>query len=82
MTLERELAAFNAKLPDLKDSEGKYALVKGDELVDVYGTYEDALKEGYKRFKLEPFMVRQIHAVQQVQFITRLAAPESNAGPS
>jgi hypothetical protein len=74
MALEKELETFKNKLPELKDSEGKFALVHGDEFVDVYTSYEDAIKEGYAKFKLEPFLVKQIHAIEQVQFISRLVA--------
>jgi hypothetical protein len=75
MALEQELQTYKAKLPELKASEGKFVLIHGDELVDVFGTYEDAIKEGYSRFKLEPFLVKQIHSIEQVQFISRLVDP-------
>jgi len=75
MALERELSVYRKKLPELAGDEGKYVLIHGDELVDAYGTYEDALKEGYRRFGLEPFLVQQIQAAQQVQFISRLVDP-------
>lgn len=55
--------------------EGKFALIHGDVLVDIYGTYEDAIKEGYGKFGLEPFLVKQIHATEQLQFISRTADP-------
>ena len=77
MALEKELAAYKQKLPELKEQEGKFALVHGDELVDVYSTYEDAIKEGYNRFKLEPFLVKQIRATEQILFISRIVAPET-----
>jgi hypothetical protein len=80
MALERELEAYRKKLPELAGSEGKFVLIHGDELVDVFGTYEDAIKEGYARFKLEPFLVKQIHAIQQVHLITRLVAPATARG--
>jgi len=77
MALEKELETFKAKLPELNGQEGKFALVHGDQLVDVFGTYEDAIKEGYKLFQLDPFLVKQIQATEQVQFITRLlVAPQ------
>lgn len=72
MALERELEAYKLRLPELAPDEGKFVLVHGDQVVDVYGTYEDALKEGYARFKLSPFLVKQIHALEQVQFVSRL----------
>lgn len=75
MALETELAAYRAKLPELMDREGKFVIVRGPDIVDVYTSYEDALKAGYEKFRLEPFMVKQIQAVEPVQFITRFVDP-------
>lgn len=74
MALENELAVYKAKLPELKGSEGKFALVHGDE-VDVFDTYEDAIKQGYHAYGLEPFLVKQIQTIEQVQFVSRLVTP-------
>ena len=76
MALERELATYKAKLPELKDQEGKFVLVHGSDIVDVFGTYEDAIKEGYQKFgTADPFLVKQIQAIEQVQFISRFVDP-------
>ena len=75
MALEKELATYKAKLPELKGSEGKFVLIHGSDLVDTFSSYDDAIKEGYSRFKLDPFLVKQIQAVENVQFISRLVAP-------
>jgi hypothetical protein len=75
MALEKELETYKAKLPELKANEGKFVLIKGDSIVNVFSTYEDAIKEGYSKFGLEPFLVKQIHALEQVQFISRLLDP-------
>jgi len=75
MALEKELETYKKKLPELKDSEGKFVLIHGSELVNTYTSYEDAIKDDYARFKLEPFLVKQIHAIEQVQFISRLVVP-------
>ena len=72
MALERELETYKSKLPELASDEGKYVLIHDAEVIDTFGTYEDAIKEGYERFKLSPFLVRQIHSIEQVQFIARL----------
>ena len=72
MALERELETYNRKLPELMAEEGKFALIEGDDVVGIYGTYEDALKEGYQKFKLNPFLVKQIQVAERVQFVTRL----------
>ena len=77
MALEKELATYQHKLPELKEHEGKFALLHGDELIDVFTSYEDAIKNGYNRFQLEPFMVKQIRTTEQALFISRIVAPES-----
>jgi hypothetical protein len=73
--LERELETYKAKLPELADKEGKFALVHGDQLADVFDTYADAIKEGYAKFGLEPFLVKQIESVERVQFVSRFVDP-------
>ncbi len=75
MALEQELAAYQQKLPELREHEGKFVLIQGTEAVDICGTYEDAIKEGYAKFKLEPFLVKQIRSVEQFQFVSRLHDP-------
>lgn len=71
MALEKELATYKLRLPELSVHEGKYVLISGEEIVDVYGTYEDALRDGYAKFKLNPFLIKQIHSIEQIQFVTR-----------
>lgn len=75
MALEKELATYNAKLPELKAHEGKFVLIHADEVIDTFSSYDDAIKEGYTRFKLSPFLVKQIHTFERAQFISRLVAP-------
>ena len=70
--LEKELQTYKEKLPELLADEGKFVLIRGKHIVDVFGTYEDAIKAGYEQFELEPFLVKQIHAMEEVQFVTRL----------
>ena len=79
MALERELETYKAKLPELKKDEGKFVLIHGDRVVDIFSSYEDALKEGYKMFGLNPFLVKQIHSIEQAQFISRFFNPCSAA---
>jgi hypothetical protein len=70
MTYEREKANLLAS-----GSEGRFVLIHGNEVVGVWGTYEDALREGYGRFGLSPFLVKQIQSVDRVQFIAHEACP-------
>jgi hypothetical protein len=71
MALEKELATYNAKLQELKQHEGKFVLIQDDSVIDLFSSYDDALKEGYKRFGLVPFLVKQIHAIEPVYYFTR-----------
>ncbi len=75
MALEKELETFKAKLPELTEHEGKFVLIQGTNLAGVFTSYEDALKEGYEKFGLTPFLVKQVHALEQVQFISRFLDP-------
>lgn len=79
MALERELATYTTKLPELKANAGKYVLIHGDDVVDVFGNYDDALKEGYAKFGLTPFLVKQIEAVEHAHFISRFVQPVRRA---
>lgn len=79
MALEKELATYAAKLPELSGSEGKFALVHGDKFVDVYTSYEDAIKAGYNHFGLTPFLVKQIEAAERSHFISRGIEPITKA---
>lgn len=74
MALEKELQTYKNKLAELlaNEGEGKYALIHGEQLINVFGTYEDAIKEGYAKFKLEPFLVKQIESIESVHFVSRL----------
>jgi len=75
MALEKELQTYKNKLPELKKDEGKFVLIHGDDVIDTYSSYDDAIKEGYKKFHLEPFLVKQISSIEQIQFISRSISP-------
>ncbi len=71
MPLEKEIAVYNDRLPQFNEHEGKYVLIHGDDVVDFFSAYDDAIKEGYQRFGLAPFLVKQVHAIEQIQFVSR-----------
>ena len=77
MALEKELATYEANLAKLKEQVGKFVLIHGDDIVDYFSSYDDAIKAGYQQFKLESFLVKEINAVQAVQHITRRVLPYS-----
>lgn len=69
--LNTELQTYRRLLPTLLDKIGKHAVIKGNDLIGVYDSYEDALKFGYDKFKLEPFLVKRIAPAEQVAYFTR-----------
>ena len=79
MALEKELATYKSKIAELKQDEGKFVLIHGDDVIGTYSTYEDAIKEGYERFKLSPFLVKQIQTFEQAHFASRLITPKPAA---
>lgn len=66
--LKEEFEVYNAKKEELLKEEGKFVLIKGHEVVDVFANYEDALKEGLKRFGNTPFLIQQIQQIESVNF--------------
>jgi hypothetical protein len=59
--LQAELDVFERlRLSLLDRAAGKYALVKGSDLVDVFGTEAEAIRDGYRRFGNEAFLVKHI----------------------
>lgn len=75
MALEKEKQTYEKKLSELKSNEGKFVLIHGEEVVDIFQSYEDALKSGYEKFVLDPFFVKQIRTIDQIQFISRMVDP-------
>lgn len=75
MPLDKELETYNANLPSLIKDRGKFALIKGDSVVDIFDTYGDAMKRGYEKFKLEPFLVKRIMPPEQTLFVSRNVTP-------
>ncbi|HEY2496831.1 MAG TPA: hypothetical protein VGK24_07165 [Candidatus Angelobacter sp.] len=78
MALEKELETYKKKLPELTQHEGKFALIQGDQIADFFSTYEDAIKAGYQKYKLQPFLVKQIRATEPVFFISRNVVPKAS----
>jgi hypothetical protein len=71
VVLEKETETFNKMLPQLLKDEGKFALIFGETLIGVFGTYEDALKGGYEKAKLQPFLVKRIAETENISYFSR-----------
>ena len=58
-----------------EEHAGEFVLIRGTEVVGFFETNEQALSEGYSRFGVAPFFVKQVSPRGQAHFISRLVAP-------
>jgi hypothetical protein len=62
--LQKEIETFQARKKELlAEAEGKFVLIKGEEVAGVFDSQGDALQGGYKRFGKDPFLVKKVLAV-------------------
>jgi hypothetical protein len=67
MSLEKELALYEKMKPELlKNHEGKFVLIRGDEFFGAYDSAENAYAEGVKRFGRDMFLVKKVSEREQV----------------
>ncbi|MBI3823743.1 MAG: hypothetical protein HY289_13825 [Planctomycetes bacterium] len=59
---EKEIATYVRELPRLVEEghEGRFALIKGDEILSVWDTYREATQAGREKFGLDPICVTKI----------------------
>ncbi len=69
--LEQEIQTFEANKEELLGkAKGKFALVKDDDIVDVFDTQMDAIRRGYEQFGNEPFLVKEVREIEIPQNFT------------
>ena len=69
--LSEELETYEKnKIRLLKESFGKFVLIKDKEIIDVFDTQADAIKFGIEKFGNVPFFVRKIEEVESRQNFT------------
>ena len=71
--LQQEIATHERNKGEWSAHTGKFVLIKGDDVAGFYSTYEDAITEGYKRFQLNPFLVKQVSMIERSCFVAPLA---------
>lgn len=57
-----ELTTYKREMPRLLEEgmEGQYVLIKGSELVGVYPTWDEARKEGLRRYLQDKHLIHRI----------------------
>lgn len=74
MQLDTEMATYRRLKPELladPDKLGKYVLIKGDQVLGIYPTRDEAIEQGYERYLFEAFMVKHIVEVEPVYYFSR-----------
>ena len=74
--LTEEISTYNDSIDSWSDQEGKFVLIHKTKVSGFFDTYEEALRTGYERFGLVPFMVKQVRTQQQAHFVSRLIVPQ------
>lgn len=70
-TLETEISTYEKLLPTLLAEQGKFALIFDGELLGTFASYEDALRIGYERCGIKPFLVKRISVEEQISYFSR-----------
>jgi hypothetical protein len=81
---ERELSTYRRELPRLLagGKSGRYAVVRGDDVVSTWDTLRDALQYGYEKFGPDaPFLTQRIDP-RHAEALAQLYSGESAACPS
>ena len=69
--LEEELKTYEENKQELVEkANGKYVLIKGKIIVDIFESEQDAIKMGIDKFGNVPFLVKKIEEVEQTQNYT------------
>lgn len=84
MVLEEEIAVYRRELPRLlqEGEGGRYALIKGSEILSIWDTRRDGLQAACEKFGLEPFAVKLIDPQDVARFAMMTAQQRAEACPS
>ena len=68
--LAEELKTYQTLKADLlRQSPGKFALIKHDQIIGLYDHDEEAYNEGYRRFHRAAFLVKQVQEQDKTYYI-------------
>ena len=74
--LELDVKAYRRLLPGLlSEHRGKFVLIRAADQIQIFDTRDEALAEGYKRFKREPFFVSEIEPLEALVEVTHGLEP-------
>lgn len=69
MKLKQEYETYQAHKEELlAKHEGQFVLIRENEIVGVFASYDDALKAGLNKFGNVPFLVKKIERDEKINF--------------
>lgn len=61
MELDQELKTYNENLSHLVETaNNKFVLIKNNQIIDTFESYNDALKFAYNKFGNDTFLIKKI----------------------
>lgn len=67
MELQKEVEYYQANKEELlKHYKDKFALIKGEELMGTYTTWEEAFNEGVEKLGNVPFLIKQVREQDEI----------------
>jgi hypothetical protein len=75
MVLEREIATYRERLPELLARRGEFVVILGSEVLGYFPTMDKALEAGYAQTLTEAFLVREIQPAETVYQSSRNLRP-------
>lgn len=81
MILEQEVAFYRAHKKELlRLHKGKFVLIKGERLVDVFETARSAYAGGLKEFGNVPFLIQEVREREIIETIPGLSYGARHGG--
>lgn len=76
VALQRELRAYQAKLPEMLASHnGEYVVIRDAQPFHYFSTYAEALNWAYDAYEFEQFFVKKVAEDEAVAHFTRDLGP-------
>ena len=67
--LEKEYKIYKANLDKLlAEHSDEFVLIKDSDIIDIFKSYEDALKIGLEKFGNIPFLIKEIKREEEIHF--------------
>lgn len=71
--LKEELMFFQSKKAEwVGKYKNKFVLIKRKEFIDVFVSFEDAYKEGVRKFGNQPFFIKKVNETEHIEQIPSL----------